>query len=86
MPRIFFIYWMAQAFWIFVTALPVYLINSVPADTHSKLGALDLLGLTVYGLGLTMEVVAVSARVTSVKVTLAGRAEVRVEQRSKEQR
>ncbi|KAG2429602.1 hypothetical protein HXX76_010835 [Chlamydomonas incerta] len=55
-PGKFFVYWTMQAVWVFVSLLPVLCING--GRSPVPLGPLDALGMAVYGLGLTLEVVA----------------------------
>ncbi|KAF9360284.1 hypothetical protein BGX26_009967 [Mortierella sp. AD094] len=58
MPGKFLIYWLIQGVWIALTALPVYLTNSIPAKIHPAIGIRDIIGLVIWGTGFTFEVVA----------------------------
>ncbi|KAA1467315.1 DUF1295-domain-containing protein [Dentipellis sp. KUC8613] len=57
-PGTFTAFWMAQATWVFLVGLPVYLVNTLPAGLHAPLGPRDYLGLGVYAGSLLFEVVA----------------------------
>ena len=46
-------FWVFQMAWVWVVSLPVTAINSSPEDTN--IGPLDILGWSVYALGLTLE-------------------------------
>ncbi|KAE8216605.1 hypothetical protein CF327_g267 [Tilletia walkeri] len=50
--------WMAQATWITLTALPLYMVNSIPAAAQPALGARDAIGLGLWLAAFLMEVVA----------------------------
>jgi steroid 5-alpha reductase family enzyme len=54
--------WMAQATWITVVGLPVYLLNTLPAHLHPALGVRDYAALALYGGSLIWEVVADSQK------------------------
>lgn len=49
---------MMQATWITLTALPVWLVNTTPRVLQPGLRPLDFLGLTVWALGMGLEVIA----------------------------
>ncbi|EPQ32153.1 uncharacterized protein PFL1_00350 [Pseudozyma flocculosa PF-1] len=57
-PVKFFGAWMMQATWIAVTALPIYLVNSVPRKAQPPLGARDFAGLAIWMAGMGLEVIA----------------------------
>jgi len=57
-PPKFFGAWMMQAAWISLTAMPVWLINAVPARMHPALGAWDAVALGIWAAGWGLEVVA----------------------------
>ncbi|SPO20578.1 uncharacterized protein UTRI_00054 [Ustilago trichophora] len=57
-PPKFFGAWMMQATWIAITALPVYLVNSIPKASQPPLGARDYLGLAIWIAGMGLEVTA----------------------------
>ncbi|KAN0066388.1 hypothetical protein ACQY0O_000487 [Thecaphora frezii] len=57
-PTKFFGAWMMQATWIAVTALPIYLVNTLPRKAQPPLGARDYIGLAVWLAGMGLEVVA----------------------------
>ncbi|KAK0545578.1 hypothetical protein OC846_004899 [Tilletia horrida] len=50
--------WTAQAVWITLTALPLYMVNSIPAAAQPALGARDAIGLGLWLAGFVFEVVA----------------------------
>eukprot|EP01134_Creolimax_fragrantissima_P005712 CFRG5712T1 len=52
----FFNVWSIQGLWVFLTALPVYTLNSSFAD--KPLGIIDVFGFSIWVLGFTLEVVA----------------------------
>jgi len=54
----FFAMWLAQALWISVTALPVYMVNAMPAKQQPQFGYLDYAGIAVWMVGFLMETVA----------------------------
>jgi steroid 5-alpha reductase family enzyme len=57
-PRTFAFFWFAQAVWISLVGLPVYLCNVVPSSVHPPLGTRDYAGLGLFIGGLIWEVVA----------------------------
>ncbi|RUS16916.1 hypothetical protein BC937DRAFT_90654 [Endogone sp. FLAS-F59071] len=57
-PAVFFIYWFIQAVWIGLTALPVYLVNAVPAEAQPPLEMLDFVGCVIWGIGFLIELTA----------------------------
>lgn len=57
-PPKFFGAWMMQATWISLTALPIFMLNALPARTLPALGLLDAGALLVWGAGWSLEVVA----------------------------
>ena len=57
-PAAFFGAWMMQATWIAATALPVYLVNSIPRHAQPPLGVRDYAGLAIWLAGMGLEVVA----------------------------
>jgi len=57
-PRRFFIYWLVQGVWVALTALPVYLTNSIPGEAHPPIGLRDFLGVLLWGGGFAFEVIA----------------------------
>lgn len=57
-PPKFFGAWMMQATWITVTALPVYLVNSIPRNSQPPMGARDYIGLGIWLAGMGLEIVA----------------------------
>ncbi|KAG0695904.1 hypothetical protein DFH29DRAFT_246844 [Suillus ampliporus] len=50
--------WMAQATWIFVVGLPVYISNVLPASVHPPLRASDFISLALIAGSFALEVVA----------------------------
>ncbi|KAF9000692.1 hypothetical protein BDQ17DRAFT_1359361 [Cyathus striatus] len=57
-PSTFTIYWLAQAVWISVVGLPVYLCNILPLSTHPALGIRDYFSFALYSGCLFLEVAA----------------------------
>ncbi|KAF8959527.1 hypothetical protein BDZ97DRAFT_1837545 [Flammula alnicola] len=57
-PAKFTYYWMAQATWITLVGLPVFLCNALPAHVHPALGVRDYLAIGLYASSLLLEVVA----------------------------
>ncbi|KAF9132829.1 hypothetical protein BGW39_011215 [Mortierella sp. 14UC] len=57
-PSRFLVYWLVQGIWIALTALPVYMTNSIPASVHPDLGLQDYIGLALWGSGFVFQVVA----------------------------
>lgn len=57
-PLTFTAYWMAQATWVFVVGLPVYLVNTIPVAAHPPLGTRDYLSFTLFAASWLFEIVA----------------------------
>ncbi|KIM84218.1 hypothetical protein PILCRDRAFT_818555 [Piloderma croceum F 1598] len=57
-PAKFTAFWMAQATWILVVGLPVYLSNILPAGLHPPLGIRDYASLGLFAGSLLFEVIA----------------------------
>jgi len=57
-PTVFFGAWMAQATWISLVGLPVWVANALPASAHPALGRRDLIGLALASGSFLFEVVA----------------------------
>ncbi|KAF9565400.1 DUF1295-domain-containing protein [Agrocybe pediades] len=57
-PKKFTYYWMAQATWITLVGLPVFLVNALPSRVHPALGTRDYVALGIYASSLLLEVVA----------------------------
>jgi len=57
-PSKFAIFWVAQATWIMVVGLPVYLVNNLPPVLHPKLGWFDYAAAGLYVGSLLFEIVA----------------------------
>ncbi|KAI0370342.1 DUF1295-domain-containing protein [Pilatotrama ljubarskyi] len=57
-PVAFTGFWMAQAVWVLLVGLPVYMVNTLPPANHPKLGRLDYLSLTVLAGSWLFEIVA----------------------------
>jgi len=57
-PAIFVIFWIAQATWVSLVGLPVYLANALPATAHKPLEARDYLGLALYVSSFVFEAIA----------------------------
>ncbi|KAK9679166.1 hypothetical protein K7432_016375 [Basidiobolus ranarum] len=57
-PVRFAISWTMQAAWVFLTALPVYMINGIPYEYQPEISWIDYLGLGLWGAGILIETVA----------------------------
>lgn len=57
-PITFSFAWFMQAVWISLTALPVYMINALPATLQPDLGKWDAFALTIWCSGLLFEIIA----------------------------
>ncbi|KIM40501.1 hypothetical protein M413DRAFT_445950 [Hebeloma cylindrosporum] len=57
-PKAFTYFWIAQATWITVVGLPVYLVNALPSHVHPALGARDYLSLGIFAGSLLIEALA----------------------------
>ncbi|KAF8235767.1 DUF1295-domain-containing protein [Tricholoma matsutake] len=57
-PGLFTVFWIAQATWIALIGLPVYLCNSTPASVHPNLGLRDYAALGLIATSFLFEVVA----------------------------
>ncbi|EGN98712.1 hypothetical protein SERLA73DRAFT_181316 [Serpula lacrymans var. lacrymans S7.3] len=57
-PKKFTYYWMAQATWICLVGLPVYLTNALPAALHPPLGPRDYASVGLIAGSLMLEVLA----------------------------
>jgi len=57
-PGLFSAFWAAQATWIAIIGLPVYICNAVPASAHPPLGMCDYASLVLFAASFTFEVVA----------------------------
>lgn len=55
-PPRFLLFWTIQGVWVWITALPLWLVNGTP--TQPPLGWLDAAGLAVWALGFAVEAVA----------------------------
>jgi len=57
-PTKFTAFWMAQATWVFVVGLPVYLVNTLPASAHPPLRPFDYFSLALFAGSWLFEIVA----------------------------
>ncbi|CAK5268650.1 unnamed protein product [Mycena citricolor] len=57
-PKRFSFFWFAQATWVFVVGLPVYLVNTVPPVLHPALSRRDYLALGLFAGSFLFEVIA----------------------------
>ncbi|KAH9856506.1 DUF1295-domain-containing protein [Lenzites betulinus] len=57
-PAAFTGFWMAQATWVLLVGLPVYMVNTLPPPSHPKLGPLDLLAAGLWAGSWLFEIVA----------------------------
>ncbi|KAL3785138.1 hypothetical protein HJC23_013297 [Cyclotella cryptica] len=56
-PLTFFVYWMAQAFWVYLISMPLLFINSSSVK-QSDFAAYDIAFATLFGCGVLVEIVA----------------------------
>ncbi|EJF64592.1 hypothetical protein DICSQDRAFT_144356 [Dichomitus squalens LYAD-421 SS1] len=57
-PAKFTSFWMAQATWIMVVGLPVYMVNTLSPANHPKLGPLDYFSVALFAGSWLFEIVA----------------------------
>ncbi|KAF7317121.1 S5A-REDUCTASE domain-containing protein [Mycena chlorophos] len=57
-PRRFTYYWLAQATWVMLVGLPVYMVNALPPALHPVLGPLDYAALGIFAGSFLFEVIA----------------------------
>jgi steroid 5-alpha reductase family enzyme len=57
-PKRFFWFWVGQATWVSLVALPVFAVNAIPARLHPALNWKDYLGAGVWITGFLTEVIA----------------------------
>ncbi|KAF7316318.1 S5A-REDUCTASE domain-containing protein [Mycena indigotica] len=57
-PGLFAFYWFAQATWVFLVGLPVYLLNALPPALHPALGPTDILATALFAGSFLFEVTA----------------------------
>ncbi|KAI0806317.1 hypothetical protein BC629DRAFT_1437762 [Irpex lacteus] len=57
-PLAFSFFWFAQATWVFVVGLPVYMVNVLHPAAHPPLGVRDYLALSVFATSWLVEIVA----------------------------
>ncbi|KAJ8517077.1 hypothetical protein ONZ45_g5682 [Pleurotus djamor] len=57
-PKAFVFYWVAQATWILLVGLPVYLCNATPPEEHPSLGLRDYIAIGLYAVSFLLEVTA----------------------------
>ncbi|KAJ3515900.1 hypothetical protein NLJ89_g1468 [Agrocybe chaxingu] len=57
-PAKFTFFWIAQATWITLVGLPVFLVNALPKQAHTPLGPRDYLALALYASSFLVEVTA----------------------------
>ncbi|KAH8118238.1 DUF1295-domain-containing protein [Phellopilus nigrolimitatus] len=57
-PAKFTFFWMAQATWVFLVGLPVYMVNTLPAHAHPALLPRDYISLGIFVSSFLFEVVA----------------------------
>ncbi|THH18109.1 hypothetical protein EW146_g2805 [Bondarzewia mesenterica] len=57
-PAKFAAFWMAQATWISLVGLPVYLVNTLPSNLHPALSVRDFVALGLYAGSLFFEIIA----------------------------
>jgi len=60
-PRVLFIYWTIQGIWVFLTILPLLLVNS-KKDEKNPVNSIDYLGWSVWIAGFLTEVIADSQK------------------------
>ncbi|EPQ54180.1 DUF1295-domain-containing protein [Gloeophyllum trabeum ATCC 11539] len=57
-PATFTAFWMAQATWVLLVGLPVYMVNTLPASAHPPLSPRDYAALALFAGSLLFEAVA----------------------------
>ncbi|KZT73108.1 DUF1295-domain-containing protein [Daedalea quercina L-15889] len=57
-PATFTAFWMAQATWVFVVGLPVYMVNALPASLHPPLRSFDYFSLALFTGSWLFEIIA----------------------------
>ncbi|KAJ7746350.1 hypothetical protein B0H16DRAFT_1557120 [Mycena metata] len=57
-PKRFTYFWLAQATWVFLVGLPVYMVNALPAPLHPALGIRDYAAFGLFAGSFIFEVVA----------------------------
>ncbi|KAG8968146.1 hypothetical protein FRC03_008499 [Tulasnella sp. 419] len=57
-PRKFLYYWVAQATWVALVGLPVWISNALPASAHPSLGNRDYFGLVLFIFSFLLEALA----------------------------
>jgi steroid 5-alpha reductase family enzyme len=57
-PKQFFWFWVGQATWVSLVALPVFAVNAIPARLHPALNWKDYVGAGVWITGFLTEVIA----------------------------
>ncbi|KAH9838372.1 uncharacterized protein C8Q71DRAFT_526255 [Rhodofomes roseus] len=57
-PAKFTAFWMAQATWVFIVGLPVYMVNTLPASAHPPLRAFDYFSFALFARSWLFEIVA----------------------------
>ncbi|KAI0833248.1 DUF1295-domain-containing protein [Trametes gibbosa] len=57
-PAMFTGFWMAQATWVLLVGLPVYMVNTLPPASHPRLGPLDFLSVGLLAGSWLFEIVA----------------------------
>ncbi|EIM91013.1 DUF1295-domain-containing protein [Stereum hirsutum FP-91666 SS1] len=57
-PAKFTAFWFAQATWVFLVGLPVYMVNTLPVHLHPALSYADYAAVGIYGASLLFEIIA----------------------------
>ncbi|KAJ7645386.1 hypothetical protein B0H17DRAFT_1104079 [Mycena rosella] len=57
-PRRFTFFWLAQATWVLLVGLPVYMVNSLPPNLHPALGIRDFAAFGLFAGSFLFEVIA----------------------------
>ncbi|KAF7330255.1 S5A-REDUCTASE domain-containing protein [Mycena venus] len=57
-PKRFTYFWMAQATWVFLVGLPVYMVNTLPPPLHPTLGIRDYAAFGLFAASFLFEVTA----------------------------
>jgi steroid 5-alpha reductase family enzyme len=52
------VFWLGQATWVSLVALPIYALNAIPAGLHPALNWKDFVGVAIWIAGFATEVVA----------------------------
>mmetsp|Transcript_7849 Transcript_7849/g.13667 ORF Transcript_7849/g.13667 Transcript_7849/m.13667 type:complete len:251 (-) Transcript_7849:31-783(-) len=57
-PKIFLIYWLVQAVWIFITNLPIALVNLYASTFNSEMNFVKIVSISIFIVAFAIEVIA----------------------------